>query len=331
MNKILIFIILSFLLLNQVSAKSPDILKFSSAGQFKIVQFTDTHIDLIKGSNLEVYQTIRRVIEIEKPDLAILTGDIVTQNDPQEAYRKLSDVFASCHLPWAMVFGNHDSEHNFTREQLADFLPGLPFCLNNDQGDLTENSNFILQVYGENKKLQALIYGMDSNSYSTLKPNVDGYGWFSFSQISGYIRDSKEFTRLNNNVPLPALAFFHIPVPEYNNAWNPKKTVVIGSKNEDVSCANLNSGMFAAMLECGDVMGIFVGHDHTNDYIGLCNNIALAYGRVTKKMKDPADPLAGGRVIVLKEGRREFDTWIREAGGKKVLACTYPNSFAVKK
>jgi len=172
---------------------------------------------------------------------------------------------------------------------------------------------------------------MDSNSYSTLKPNVEGYGWFGFSQINWYIHESKEFTQRNNQVPLPALAFFHIPVPEYNNAWNSKKTVVFGSKNEDVSCAELNSGIFTAMLECGDVMGIFVGHDHTNDYIGLCNNIALAYGRVTKKMRDPADPLAGGRVIVLKEGRREFDTWIREGGGKKVLACTYPGSFGVKK
>ena len=107
--------------------------------------------------------------------------------------------------------------------------------------------------------------------------------------------------------------------------------MTFGVKNEEICSPEINSGMFTAMLECGDVMGIFVGHDHTNDYIGLCNNIALAYGRVTKKMKDPADPLAGGRVIVLKEGRREFDTWIREAGGKKVLACTYPNSFAVKK
>jgi len=331
MTRILISVFLSVILLCQVSAKSPDILRFGSDGQFKIVQFTDTHIDLIKGSNLEVYQTIRTVVEIEKPDLVILTGDVVTQNDPQEAYRKLSEVFAFLHVPWAMVFGNHDSEHNFTRKQLAAFLPGLPYCLNNDPGNLTGNSNFILQVYGENKKPRALIYGMDSNSYSTLKPNVEGYGWFGFSQINWYIHESKEFTQRNNQVPLPALAFFHIPVPEYNNAWNSKKTVVFGSKNEDVSCAELNSGIFTAMLECGDVMGMFVGHDHTNDYIGLCNNIALAYGRVTKKMRDPADPLAGGRVIVLKEGRREFDTWIREGAGKKVLACTYPGSFGVKK
>ena len=331
MNKILISVLLSFFFLHQVTAKSPDLLKFSRNGQFKIVQFTDTHIDLIKGSNLEVYKTIKEVLNLEKPDLVVLTGDVVTQNDPQQAYRNLAAIFADSHVPWAVVFGNHDSEHNFTRKELADFLPGLPLCLNNDQGKITGNSNFTLSVYGENKKPEALIYCVDSNSYSTLKPVVDGYGWFDFSQIEWYTKESRKFTNRNNKIPMPALAFFHIPFPEYNDAWNSKKSATFGSKNEDVSCAEINSGMFAAMVKCGDIMGVFVGHDHLNDYIGVCCNIALAYGRVTKKMKDPEDPLAGSRVILLKEGKREFDTWIREAGGKKVLACTYPDSFAVKK
>ena len=85
--------------------------------------------------------------------------------------------------------------------------------------------------------------------------------------------------------------------------------------------------MFAAMLECGDVMGTFVGHDHINDYIGVQYGIALAYGRVSKVMKDADDPLAGGRVIVMKEGKHEFDTWIRDMNGVKVLECKYPASF----
>jgi len=75
-------------------------------------------------------------------------------------------------------------------------------------------------------------------------------------------------------------------------------------------------------------MGTFVGHDHTNDYIGVYGGLALAYGRVSKLMRDPLkDPLAGGRVIVLTEGLRQFDTWIRERGGKQVLECRWPDSF----
>ena len=85
--------------------------------------------------------------------------------------------------------------------------------------------------------------------------------------------------------------------------------------------------MFTAMLEGEDVMGTFVGHDHLNDYIAVYHHMALAYGRVSKIMKDKEDPMAGGRVIVLKLGKRCFDAWIREKGGKEVHHCSYPESF----
>ena len=45
-------------------------------------------------------------------------------------------------------------------------------------------------------------------------------------------------------------------------------------------------------------------------------------------MRNPEeDPLAGGRVILLKEGERKFDTWIRNMDGNKELNCTWPDSF----
>jgi hypothetical protein len=44
-------------------------------------------------------------------------------------------------------------------------------------------------------------------------------------------------------------------------------------------------------------------------------------------MKDKEDPLAGARVILLIDGKRQFTTWIRETGGKKVYECVWPDSF----
>jgi hypothetical protein len=180
---------------------------------------------------------------------------------------------------------------------------------------------------GNGNKPEALLYCMDSNTYSTLEPVVDGYGWFELDQINWYREMSKSYTSENNGVPLPALAFFHIPLPEYIHAWENKTAPAIGVKNEDECSPEINTGMFSAMLKSGDVMGTFVGHDHINDYIGVYYGMALAYGRVSKVMGDPEDPLAGGRVIVLKEGQRSFDTWIRQIDGKKVLPCTWPDSF----
>jgi hypothetical protein len=313
------------------TAKPGDKLNFSKNGEFKIVQFTDTHIELADKLNLEVYETVQKVISYENPDFVILTGDIVTEDNPQEAFRRFATIFEKAGIPWAMVFGNHESEHNFPRKALAAFLEKLPLCANSDRGETHGNSNFVLPVYGKENKPAALLYCMDSNEYSTLEPVVEGWGWFDFSQVGWYREQSRKNTHSNNGKPLPAVAFFHIPLPEYTDAWNNKAVPPIGVKNEDECSPEINTGMFAAMLECGDVMGTFVGHDHINDYIGIDYGIALAYGRVTKTSSDSTDPGPGGRVIVMKEGTREFDTWIREAEGKKVLKCTYPDSFVPAK
>jgi len=320
-----LFFVLCFFLVQSVLAGPK--LRFNESGKFKIVQFTDTHIHLVDGDNLDVYETIRKVLEMEKPDLAMLTGDIVTEENPEEGFRRLAEVFSNAKIPWAVVFGNHESERGYDRKKVADFIQSLPFCLNNDKGEMKGNSNFILPVLGNTKKTEAVLYCLDSNDYSTLEPKVGGYGWIDFQQIAWYRKNSAEFTKSNGGQPLPALAFFHIPLPEYTQAWNNTAIKAIGVKNEEECSPVINSGMFTALLECGDVMGTFVGHDHINDYIGVYHNIALAYGRVTKKMKNVEDPLPGGRVIVLTNGKHEFDTWIREADGKKVLECSFPASF----
>lgn len=92
----------------------------------------------------------------------------------------------------------------------------------------------------------------------------------------------------------------------------------------------LNTGMFTAMKEAGDVMGVFVGHDHDNDYAVMWHGILLAYGRYTGGNTVYNHLPNGARVIVLKEGQRTFDTWIDLAGGQQVNRSTYPDSFVKK-
>ena len=332
MKNNLILLLLAFAVISlSARAQSGKKLHFNQAGEFKIVQFTDTHIELKDNENLEVYETIPKVLLAENPDLVVLTGDIVTEDNPQEAFRRLASIFETAKTPWAMVFGNHESEHNLSRKELAAFLEKLPLCINKNDNNSEGFSNFIIPVYGKENKPSAQLYFMDSNTYSTLEPVVEGWGWFTHTQVEWYRKQSHKLTESNNGNPFPALAFFHIPLPEYTDAWNNKLNPPFGVKNEDECSPEINTGMFAALLESGDVMGTFVGHDHINDYIGVHFGIALAYGRVTKTMADPTDPRAGGRVIVLKEGERKFDTWIREGIGSKVLECEWPGSFMTEK
>lgn len=117
---------------------------------------------------------------------------------------------------------------------------------------------------------------------------------------------------------MPALAFFHIPLPEYRVAWETEG--VIGVKQEEVADSPVNSGLFAAMKEMGDVMATFVGHDHINDYIAAVDGIYLAYGRGTGYGTYGKEGFPrGARIIELIEGERQFRTWLRLEGGVKEI------------
>ncbi len=304
-------------------------LKFNDNGEFKILQFTDTHISFSKEQNLRDFDFMQSIIEIEKPDLVILTGDIVTDGAPWKGYERLAGMFEKAKIPWAVVYGNHDSEGETERGAIEEFVEKLPYCVNADVGLPEGSSNFILPVYGKKKRVQALLYCLDSNDYSKLKPLVDGYGWIGFSQIAWYRKTSAGYTKANEGNPLPALAFFHIPLREYSEAVHNSQYPPVGGVNEKEYTPDVNSGFFVSLLEMGDVMGTFVGHDHYNDYVAYWYGIALAYGRVTKfnKPRPEWKSLPGGRVIVLKEGERKFKTWIRDKDGKKEFELLFPDVF----
>ena len=59
----------------------------------------------------------------------------------------------------------------------------------------------------------------------------------------------------------------------------------------------------------------------------MYQHILLAYGRFSGGNTEYNHLPRGARVIVLKEGKRTFDTWIRQADGKQVWPTTYPTSY----
>ena len=144
----------------------------------------------------------------------------------------------------------------------------------------------------------ALLYCLDSHDYSTI-PSIDGYGWFTQDQIRWYRDRSAAYTAANGGKPLPALAFFHIALPEYVAAWRNPGNTHIGRAAEDECPGELNPGMFAAMVESGDVMGVFVGHDHDIDYVVAEKGIALGYGRFSGDDTTYNNLRPGVRILVL--------------------------------
>lgn len=292
-------------------------------GKLKIVQLTDIHWDPQSKNCAQTAKTIETVLALEKPDIAMLTGDVVTEKPGPEGWKAIIALLEKAQVPFTVMMGNHDAEV-MPKQEIYDLLAQSPYFIG-EKGPETIHGcgNYVVPVYGaDHKTTKALLYCIDSNDYPESK-DYGTYDWIHFDQVAWYRQTSARFTKENGGNPLPALAFFHIALPEYDAI--PNNGTMLGEKNEGSGASKINSGLFASFIEMGDVMGAFVGHDHDNDFIGTHYQIALAYGRVTGT-DAYGDLERGMRVIELKENERSFDTWVRTPS-KKGDIFYYPSGL----
>lgn len=300
-------------------------LTFADDGSFKIVQFTDTHIrTTLPEDAAAVYALMDEVIDVEKPDLVVLTGDNVTVNPCRPEISRLVRFLDSKKVPWCVVFGNHDDQQELSRAQMSEMYASGRYSLNTLDGS-GELADVELKV-GDGS---FYVYCMDSHAYSMLL-GESCYDWFTPAQVQ-WMRDCCAARTDADGTVSPALAFFHIPLCEYIDAWAPmenprqgasKGAPCLGIRGEVICCGGLNTGMYEAMREGGSVIGVSVGHDHDNDFIAGYNGIALCYGRCSGYGSVYNHLPHGARVFVARRGERGFETWIREQGGR-VVRHTY--------
>lgn len=288
-------------------------LSFRPDGTFTMVQFTDMHIKdgFEADKDIQTLGLMQQIIRDQKPDLIVLTGDVISSYDVEDqegTFRRAIAGIVQSGIPFAVIYGNHDSEKGITRQQLNGILEEFDNNLSSGgPEDIHGVGNYVLTVAGSTgEEDAAVLYFFDSGD--SAPKAIGGYEWIHPDQVGWYCNESQTLEQKNGRT-LPALAFFHIPIPEYEQVWQMGK--LQGNKGEEVCCPKLNSGLFTAMLEMGDVMGTFAGHDHDNDYVGEMYGMRLCYGRITG-YNTYGELERGARVITLMEGKREFNTWIHQ-------------------
>ena len=290
-------------------------------GHFKILQLTDLHLHFTdeegKGKAASTLEVIRKLLDAEKPDLTILTGDLISV-DPTgltggvaEAWKKLAEPFEETRTPFAVTFGNHDHERKESAAEQMTMIRTSPLSVNR-LGDaaLPGSGNDWVALTCADGKERWRLWLFDSHSYPA-RPNLSNYDWIKSEQIRWY-REAAQAAAQEGAV-IPALAFFHIPLPEYWRVHHAEGTQ--GTAQEDVCAPELNSGLFTAFVEEQDVRGVFVGHDHVNDYIGVHKGTALAYGRKTG-FDSYGELPRGGLLIELTEGGVGFQTCLVTPEGR---------------
>ena len=287
---------------------SGKLLQFGADGKFNIMHVTDTHID---DDNIDdTVWLLAAAADRENPDLVVITGDNVQNCDDAAKTKsyidRLMGVYESRNIPVAVTFGNHDSEVGaMSREDLMAHYNTFDCSVSVDDGEaLSGCGTYNLPVLSsDGKQVKFNVWVFDSNDY-------DGnghYGNVKKDQVEWYVQQSRQLTEANGGEKVYSLAFQHIIVPEVYDAlkkanhhtlysfehinnkgeyymFDPNG-VNFGTLNETPCSGYINEGQFDAMVECGDVLAMFSGHDHTNGFgvrhkgIDISNTVSTRYNR----------------------------------------------------
>ncbi|PYI55967.1 phosphoesterase [Paenibacillus flagellatus] len=280
-------------------------LRFADDGTFKIVQFNDSQDD--EDIDPRTVELMEKVLDAEKPGFVVLNGDNITggTDTPSEVERAIGHIARPMEergIPWAITFGNHDEDSTpnsgLNEEAMLRLYMAYKYNLNEPgAGGVTGTGNMNVLIGGPRGGEPAFnVWLMDSGRYapeSIAGQGFDGYptwDWLRYDQVGWYCETSKKLERQYGR-KIPSLLFIHIPLWEFRHMWYGSvdgrtdahhaaaaaKHAITGERNEDECPGPFNSGMFAAMLERGDVKGVFCGHDHVNTYAGNYFGILLGY------------------------------------------------------
>lgn len=306
-------------------------LRFGEDGEFKILVFSDVHAS---GTAILpiAKETIKTIVDREQPDFVMFDGDntwgVTNEANLEKCIADMVEYIESKQIPWAHVYGNHDAEgDNLPKDVQQKIYESFAYCVSM-AGDenLSGVGNYVLPVYASSGERVAFnIWALDSGSYLTgeerasylpVASTYQGYSGSSYdyirpNQIQWYMNTSAAMEAYNG-AQVPGVMLFHIPLQESYNAWvNREALNYTGEKREVVCASEINSGLFAAMAERGDIKAVVNGHDHVNDYMAEYGGIKLCYASTVGNNAYYDADMLGGRVIVVREENpSEITTYI---------------------
>lgn len=280
-------------------------LRFNSDHKFKIMQIADTQE--IPAVSPDTLSLINNALDREKPDLVIFTGDQIKgyskkfKKDPaiiESTIDILVEPIAKRNIPFMVTYGNHDAQCGVDNRGQYKFYAKYDNFISGDLRNSDDVGTADIQIYSSTEDKPVFeLYIIDSHGKAK---DGAGYAPVDKEQIEWYV-SRREQLKAENGDYLPSLVFQHIPVPEF---FDVIKKVPKGTKSavpaygaheneyfvlndetiaeggfmlESPASPDVNTGEFETMSEKGDVLGIYVGHDHNNSFVVKYKGVDLGY------------------------------------------------------
>ncbi len=320
-----------------IAAEPANTLKFDNNGKFKIMHICDCQD--VYPANQKMLAFIDATLKEYQPDIVVLGGDntVAPKESKDDAIKELVSVFVANETYFTLVFGNHDHEQGHTNDELLAMYQkhGGEYCLAYDavpelHGSATHN---LPVMDSTGTKTAFNLWMFDSGDY-VYDENGErlGYDCVTEDQIDWYKVTSNALAE-ENGKKIPSLAFQHIIVGDVYDALFFESAIDMGEisrsfngktysflpKTENFNdflfefpCPGYyNHGQFDAMVEQGDVIGIFSGHDHTNSFVTELDGIKIVNTPGATFHLYGSELTRGMRLITIREDNVwDFDTEI---------------------
>ena len=225
---------------------------FTTDREFRVMQLTDVHLGggfLSRKEDKMAINAIAAMVQAEKPDLIIVTGDVSfavpyisgTINNAI-AHRMFQRLMERLGVSWTIVFGNHDSEaynyHNRVAVSKMYDDESLEHCLFLPDGDLSGEGNHVINVKNSAGLITESFYMIDTHSYTDKDPlgikwdydyvKQDQIEWYASKVDAHNAANAAVYATLSDEqkaqfadlLEPKSLMFMHIPLREVKAAYD---------------------------------------------------------------------------------------------------------------
>ncbi len=286
------------------------VLEKNADEDFKVLILADVQADNgdATGANRFASEAlITALVEKTDPDLIVTVGDNAIGGFAYEWFIRFLDSFD---IPWAPIMGNHDGQ-GLTDESWAAYkMMKADNCLFKFGPEDMGHGNYTVQISQDNKIIHTL-YLMDTHDSTdyfdgtTLQEDV--YDGLWKNQIEWYKWNVNGINALTNS-NVQSTLFIHIPLPEYNNAFDNMSSdpTSFGEKNEYI-CYGAHMGTFDVIKELGSTKDVICGHDHINYFSTVYEGVRLSYALKSGLTSYYDEGIQGGSLLTIdSEGKTAF-------------------------